>query len=309
MSAKEPGTQSGEGNVMQLLLRANGQQAAITMENAGDQMLVVGEHRYKPAHMARKVRRYTAQMWGSELSPEILSERLTFEALDGGRPSGPWSDSGSFSPRSGSTVSLGRWDEDGTIGIALHELAHEMHLRRGGYDHADGVVREAVSLLAERESGLERTFEHEPYYTASNLIMQLCELAAFRNQSFTKRWNELMDLTNDAALADLVNYYLDKSERLGFERWLKRLTDNLEVRDALLSKLAVTSLRYSLELRRQLIESLVRCGSNVPVEQIFFVLDSVSTLDRRYPNDDLGRIIDFCFAPHSRQKRRLFALG
>lgn len=294
---------------MQLLLRANGQQAAINMDSAGDQVLMVGEHRYRPAQMARKVRRLTAQMWGAAMPPEVLNERLTFEALDSGRPSGPWTDSGSFSPRSGSFVSLGRWDEDGSIGIALHELAHEMHLRAGGYDESDGVVREAVSLLAEREAGLVRSFEREPYYTASNLVEQLCELPAFSYQAFSKRWNELMQITNDVGLADLVNYYLDKNDRLGLSRWLKRATDNLELRDALLNKLSVTTLRYSLELRRQLINNLVRCSPKTPPDQIAYVLDAIVTLDRRYPGDDLGRIIDFCFAPHRRQRRQLFAVG
>jgi hypothetical protein len=294
---------------MQLLLRANGQQATITMETAGDQVLVVGEHRYRPAQIARKVRRLATSMWGNDLSPEILNERLTFEALDGGRTSGPWADSGSFSPRSGSFVSLGRWDEDGTVGIALHELAHEMHLRRGGYDPSDGVVREAVSLLAEREAGLERTFEREPYYTASNLVSQLAVLSSFSRLSFSKRWGELMEITNDVGLADVVNYYLDGSERLGLDKWLKGFTDNVELRELILGKLAVTSLRYSLELRRQLIKNLVRCDKSTAPDQLAYVLDSIITLDRRYPNDDLGRIIDFCFAPHIRQKRRLFAAG
>jgi hypothetical protein len=294
---------------MQLLLKANGQQAAINMDNAGDQVLVVGEHRYRPAQIARKVRRLAGSMWGAELSPEILNERLTFEALDGGRGSGPWADSGSFSPRSGSFVSLGRWDEEGTVGIALHELAHEMHLRRGGYDASDGVLREAASLLAEREAGLERSFEREPYYTASNLVGQLVALSSFSRLAFGKRWNELMELTSDAGLSDLVNYYLDSSERLGLDKWLRGYTDNLELRDLLLGKLAVTSLRYSLELRRQLIRNLVSCEKSTPADQLAYVLDSIVTLDRRYPNDDLGRIIDFCFAPHARQKRRLFATG
>lgn len=294
---------------MQLLLKANGQQAAINMDTAGAQVLVVGEHSYRPAEMARKVRRLATAMWGDELAPDILNERLTFEALEGGRPNGPWSDSGSFSPRSGSFVSLGRWDEDGTVGIALHELAHEMHLRRGGYDASDGVVREAVSLMAEREANLVRTFEREPYYTASNLVTQLTELSGFRRQPFAKRWNELMEITSDTGLSDLVNYYVDKSERLGLEKWLKRFTEDLDLRDAVLGKLAVTSLRYSLELRRQLISNLVRCESTTPADQLAYVFDSIVTLDRRYPADDLGRIIDFCFAPHVRPKRRLFALG
>jgi hypothetical protein len=294
---------------MQLLLRANGQQAAIAMENAGDQVLTVGEFSYRPAQIARKVRNLATGMWGAALAPDILAERLTFEALDGGQAKGPWTDSGSFSPRSGSFVTLGRWDEDGSIGIALHELAHEMHLRAGGYDASDGVMREAVSLMAEREAGLRRTFEREPYYTASNLVAQLMELPAYSRQHFGKRWTELMDLTNDAGLSDLINYYLDKSERIGLEKWLKQVSDDLDLRDALLSKLAVTALRYSLELRRRLIGNLVRCDPKTPPDQLAYVLDSIITLDRRYPNDDLGQIIDFCFAPHARQRRRLFALS
>ncbi|MFQ3662804.1 MAG: hypothetical protein SNJ69_10480 [Chloroflexaceae bacterium] len=294
---------------MQLLLRANGQQVAIDMDQAGNQVLMVGEHRYQPARMARKVRRLTTQMWGAAMAPEILNERLTFEALEGAKPSGPWTDSGSFSPRSGSFVSLGRWDEDGSVGIALHELAHEMHLRAGGYDESDGVVREAVSLLAEREAGLIRTFEREPYYTASNLVAQLCALPAFTHQPFEKRWHEMMQITNDVGLVDLVNYYLDKSERLGLARWLRRATNDLDLRDALLNKLAVTSLRYSLELRRQLISNLVRCSPQTPPDQVAYVLDAIVTLDRRYPGDDLSQIIDFCFAPYLRQRRSIFALG
>lgn len=294
---------------MQLLLRANGQQAAITMENAGDQVLAVGEYSYRPVQIARKVRSLASGMWGAALAPDVLNERLTFEALGDQRTSGPWADSGSFSPRSGSFVTLGRWDEQGSVGIALHELAHEMHLRAGGYDASDGVLREAVSLMAEREAGLQRSFEREPYYTASNLVGQLMELPAFSRQPFSKRWSELMELSNDAGLSDLINFYLDKSERLGLERWLKQVGDNLDLRDNLLSKLAVTSLRYSLELRRKLIANLVRCDPRSPADQLAYVLDSVVTLDRRYPGDDLGQIIDFCFAPHMRQRRRLFAFS
>jgi hypothetical protein len=294
---------------MQLLLRSNGQQAAISMEQAGEQILVVGEQRYKPAAIARKVRRLATAMWGAALAPEILAERLAFEAPEGVSLNSPWADSGSFSPRSGSFVTLGRWDEDGSVGIALHELAHEMHLRGGGYDSSDGVIREAVSLLAERESGLQRSFEREPYYTASNLVNQLMELPAFSRQPFPKRWEELCALSNDVGLSDLVNYYLDKSERLGLQRWLKQLGDDLDLRDHLLGKLAATSMRYSLELRRLLLSNLVRCDPKGDPAQLAYLLDSIVTLDRRYPGDDLARIIGFCFAPHVRPRRRLFAFG
>jgi hypothetical protein len=294
---------------MQLLLRSGGQRMAIDMERAGEQTLTVGEYSYRPVQIARKVRRLASQMWGADLAPGILDQRLTFEAMDGGAIGSPWSDSGSFSPTSGSLVSLGRWDEDGSVGIALHELAHEMHMRSGGYDASDGVLREALSLLAEREAGLRRTFEREPYYTASNLISQLCELASFARQPFAKRWSEVVALTNDVGLSDLVNYYLDRSEHLGLGRWLKRYSENLELRDALLNHIAATTLRYSLSYRRHVIERVVSCTGQITPEQMAYVLESIATLDRRYPNDDLDQIIDFCFAPHARQRKRLFALG
>jgi hypothetical protein len=294
---------------MQLLLRSGGQRVAVDMERAGDQTLTVGEYSYRPRQMARKVRRLATQMWGEELSAGILEQRLIFEAMEGGIAASPWSDSGSFSPASGSLVSLGRWDEEGSIGIALHELAHEMHMRSGGYDNSDGVLRESLSLLAEREAGLLRTFEREPYYTASNLISQLCELSAFNRQSFIKRWGEIVSLSSDVSLSDLVNFYLDRSEHLGLGRWLKRYSDNLELRDAILNHIAAVTLRYSLSYRRYLLERVVRCTSEISFEQFAYVFESISTLDRRYPNDDLEQIIDFCFAPHTRQRRRLLAFG
>ncbi|MBX0330794.1 hypothetical protein K2Z83_24355 [Oscillochloris sp. ZM17-4] len=294
---------------MQLHLRSGGQRMAIDMERAGDQSVVIGEYTYRPLQIARKVRRLATQMWGTDLAPGILEQRLIFEALEGGVIMSPWSDSGSFSPASGSVVSLGRWDEDGSVGIALHELAHEMHMRSGGYDSSDGVLREALSLLAEREAGLRRTFEREPYYTASNLINQLCELSAFSRQSFTKRWGEIVSLTNDVGLSDLVNFYLDKSERFGLGRWLKRYSDNLDLRDAMLNHIAAVTLRYSLSYRRHILEQVVQCSHEITPEQFTYVLESISTLDRRYPNDDLDQIIDFCFAPHTRQRRRMLALG
>jgi hypothetical protein len=294
---------------MQLLLRSGGQQMAIDIERAPEQTLMVGDYRYNTAQLARKVRRLATAMWGAALVPGILEQRLTFEALDGGRASGLWNDSGSFSPNSGSYVILGRWDEDGTVGIALHELAHEMHMRAGGYDDSDGVVREAMAVLAERESGLQRTFEREPYYTAANLIGQLAELSAFRKQPFAKRWEEVSAVTSDIALADLVNYYLDRSERLGLARWLTRHNADADIRDALMSRLAGTSLRYSMHLRRAIIQNVVRCAPTMASEQLAYVLDSISTLDRRYPNDDLEQIITFCFAPHQRQRKSLFAFA
>ncbi|NTV63578.1 MAG: hypothetical protein HGA65_08590, partial [Oscillochloris sp.] len=102
---------------------------------------------------------------------------------------------------------------------------------------------------------------------------------------------------------------LDRSEHLGLGRWLKRFSDDVDVRDALLNHIAAVTLRYSLSYRRHLIEQVVRCPREMSVDQMSYVLESVSTLDRRYPNDDLDQIIDFCFAPHTRQRRRLLALG
>jgi hypothetical protein len=294
---------------MRLILHASGQTIHIAMEQAGEQTVMVGEYQYKVSRLAQKVRRLANRMWESKLSGEVLEQRFYFEAAEGARGASQWADSGSFSPVDGAMVGLGRWDEDGTVGIALHELAHEMHLRGGGYNDSDGVIREALALLAEREAGLSRSFDREPYYTAANLVAQLTELPAFRNMAFSRRWEEVASLNNDVGLADLVNYYLDKSERLGLAGWLKRYSDNVELRDALLNKLATTSLRYSLAYRRTLIRNLVRCERSMPLEQLFALFDVVITLDKRYPEDDLSSIIDFCFAPVVRPKRRLLAFG
>ena len=291
---------------MRLLLLSRGQQQSIVMEQAGDQKITVGEYQYRLKPMAARVRKLATKMWGKAMSSDILDYRLCFEADLDYRSQGR-GDSGSFSQNEGSIVMLGRWDEQGSIAIALHELAHEMHARNGGYLESDGVIRESLAILAERETGFTRQFEREPYYTADNLIEQLSEMSAFRRQAFTKRWDEVVTLTSDAELADLINYYLDRSERLGFERWLKRYHQDPEVRDILLQHIAQVSLRYSLEYRRTLIKTLVRCPKTIELRQLIGLLDAIVALDRRYPQDDLDQIIRFCFAPVIPARRFAFA--
>ncbi|NJM08708.1 hypothetical protein HC891_24755, partial [Candidatus Gracilibacteria bacterium] len=146
---------------MQLLLRSGGQIANVHMDQVGDQTVMVGEHSYRITRMAQRVRKLATRMWGAA-APAVLDQRLIFEATDSYIPGSQWGDSGSFSPAGGATVALGRWNEDATVAIALHELAHEMHMRAGGYDDSDGVLREALALLAEREAGLKREFDREP---------------------------------------------------------------------------------------------------------------------------------------------------
>lgn len=294
---------------MYLLLRVNGQAMRLNLEQAGDQAVNVGDHTYRPARLGQRVRKLATKMWGPAMTPEILEQRLCFEALDSTRAGVRWGDSGSFTPATGVTVELGRWDEDATVGITLHELAHEMHLRQGGYDDSDGVIRESLAMLAEREAELVRSFDREPYYTASNLVAELCELNAFNKLSFQQRWNEIAVLTSDVGLSDLINFYLDREERIGLGRWLKRFSDRVEARDALLSAVAICSLRYSLAYRRTLLRNLVRCKPATPHDQIIQVLDALMALDRRYPDDDLSQIIDFCFAPLAQARRGLLAFG
>jgi hypothetical protein len=294
---------------MQLILRANGQNAVMDMLRAGDQEVRVGNESYRPSRLARRVQKLANQMWGTAVTPTLLNERLIFEAYDSNRATARWSDSGSFTPANGATVALGRWNEDATVGIALHELAHEMHLREGGYDYSENIIREALAILAEREAGLIRGFEREPYYTASNLVAQLCDLRSFSKLPFKKRWEEIATLTNDMGLADLVNYYLDKDERIGLRRWLNQFSDNADRRDMLLNALSACSLRYSLEYRRTLLQHLVKSDPATPIEDLGKAIDAVMMLDRRYPEDDLNKIIAHCFAPIARPKRGLLAFG
>jgi hypothetical protein len=69
--------------------------------------------------------------------------------------------------------------------------------------------------------------------------------------------------------------------------------------------MAACSLRYSLDYRRTLIRNLVRCPAETKLETLLHVIDAVATLDQRYPDDDLERIITFCFEPLVRNRRRL----
>ncbi len=294
---------------MYLIVRVKGKTINLDMEYAGTEKLTIGTHQYHPARLARRVRKLATRMWRRDLPPAMLTERLYFEALDDGQMGGSWVDSGIFTPNSGSVITLGKWDENGTVGIALHELAHDMHYSSGGYDDSDGIVREAVALLAERESGLVRHFEREPYYTASNLVEQLYSIWSFKKQPFQRRWAEVTAITTSSSLADLINYYLDIDEGLGLGRWLQRYNSHVEAREALLHALSVCSLRYSLDYRRTLLRSLVRCNPATSLEQFLQVIDSIATLDQRYPDDDLNKIIDFCFVSLSRPQRGVVAFG
>ncbi len=290
-------------------MRVNGQKVSLDMEQAGDQVLTVGEHRYQPARLARRVRKLATRMWGNEVDPEVLHSRFYFEAMEGPYAWNRMDTGETFTPASGASVLLGTWNEESTIGIALHMLAHELHYRCGAYEESETVVREALALMAERESGLVRTFEREPYYTASNLVEQLYQLRAFTRQPFRQRWAEMVTLSSSTDLADMVNYYLDRSEGLGLTRWLQRYSQQVEVREQLLQAIAMCSLRYSLDYRRILIRNMVRCSTETTLDRLLHVIDAVMMLDRRYPEDDIGEIIDFCFAPLPRSQRKLLASG
>ncbi len=294
---------------MQLLMRVNGQKVSLDMEQAGDQVLTVGEHRYQPARLARRVRKFATKMWGNEMGADVLNGRFYFEAMEGPYAWNRMDTGETFTPASGASVLLGTWNEESTIGIALHMLAHELHYRSGSYDESETVVREALALMAERESGLVRTFEREPYYTASNLVEQLYQLRTFTRQPFRQRWAEMVTIASSTDLADMVNYYLDRSEGLGLTRWLQRYSQQVEVREQLLQAIAMCSLRYSLDYRRILLRNIVRCSTDTTLDRLLHVIDAVMMLDRRYPEDDIGEIIDFCFAPLPRSQRKLLASG
>ncbi|NJP05998.1 MAG: hypothetical protein HC837_10425 [Chloroflexaceae bacterium] len=290
---------------MHLYLQLNRRTMDLDMERTGKQVLTVGEYHYRPANIAQRVRKLTSKMWEPTVVKEVLAQRIRFETPDNARSWVYGGDSGSFSPYEGALVMLGCWDEETTVGIALHELAHEMHLRSGYYEESDEVIREALAIMAEREAGLMRVFEQDPYHTASNLIAQLADLWAFQSQPFSQRWNEMIALTRDIDLADLVNYYLDRNEGIGLGRWMKRYSKDTEMRETVLLTMATCSLRYSLNHRRCLLRNLIRCKTDTPIESILHVFDAIIELDSRYPEDDIKAIIDFCFAPINRNHRGL----
>lgn len=296
---------------MRLYMRLNGQKACLDMEQSSPPSLTVGEYTYQPARLARQVRKLVNKMWKNRVPPEMLSQRLYFEVPEDARPWSYGGDGGNYTPADGASVWLGKWNEHDTACIALHELGHEVHYLSGGYDVSDWVVREAVALMAEREAGLNRTaiFVDEPYHTAVNLVDQLYRLRAFTRQPFYKRWDEVSLLLESVNLADTVNYYLDRSQRLGLARWLKRYSSDEEVREQLLHAIALCSLRYSLEYRRLLLRSIVRCSLDTPLERLLNVLNAVMTLDWRHPDGDMAGIIEFCFASLRGSRRRVLASG
>ncbi len=299
---------------MRLFMRVNGQQVCLTMEHAGEQSLTVGQYRYNLARLARRVRTQATRMWGDYLAPHTLEQRFYFEAMEVAHPRGFRDDGGNFSPSEGAWVVLGKWNEEETVGIALHELAHEIHYGKGngGYDASDWVVREALALMAEREAGLDRThiFTQEgTYHTAINLVAQLYRLRSFMKKPFRQRWAEMIDLTICTDLSDIVNYYLDKSENLGLQRWLQRYSSSVELREQITHAISACSLYYSLNYRRILIRNIARCSTDIAPERLFNVMNTVTLLDERHPDDDLGEIIDFCFAQLPRTPRRLMASG
>ncbi len=284
----------------------------LEMEAMGAHSIVVGTFRYQPARIAQRVRRLALRMWGDSLLPGTLEQRIYFDVMD--PRTHAWArdvDGGNFSGADGASVILGKWDEDVTVGIALHELAHEVHYRdgRGTYNDSDWVVREALALLAEREAGLQRSFEREPYCTASTFVAQLSMLRAFTRQPFKQRWDELIKITDSIDLADMVNYYLDRSETLGFGRWMSQFSPREDTREQLLRALALCSFTYDLPARRLLLRSITRCHPDITLARLLNVIDAIVEAGRRFPDDSPERIIEFCFAPLPRSPRRRLAFG
>jgi len=294
---------------MYLHLQINDQRVCVEMEQTATETFTAGSYTYHPRRIALQVRKLATKMWGIALGPGVLDKRLNFTTLDDLQPWAAQDDfSGSFSPSEGAMVVLGRWNEKATVGIALHELAHEIHLRNGGYEVSEELVREVLSILAEREGGLVREFSYEPYFTASNLVAQLYDIWAFISRPFIQRWAEMVEMTTSVEISDLINYYLDRDENLGLERWAQRHSRNAENRNLLLNKLANCSLQYGLDYRRQIIGKLVGCHPEISLDHFIDVFEAILTLDNRYPEDNLGEIIDFCFAPLPRAPRGILAV-
>jgi uncharacterized protein YfaA (DUF2138 family) len=107
----------------------------------------------------------------------------------------------------------------------------------------------------------------------------------------------MVTIVNKVNLADLVNYYVDKNDGLGLTRWLRRYSQNVDARERLLQAVATCSVMYSLHYRRRLIQRIVQTRPETPLDKLVQILQAIEKLDRRYPDDNLGEIIDFCFAP------------
>jgi hypothetical protein len=197
---------------------------------------------------------------------------------------------------------LGLVDETDTYNLVIHEVAHEMHFRQGGYNASDEVVQEAIAIMAEEEYG-SRSFDWNPHYTSQQLLHQLKQYPNFSSLAFIERWEILNKINNVQQLSYLVNRYVDEANGGQLRSWFNRRLATPEQAKNILNALAGATECFAIFNRQLVINRLVHqyegweTLSGQQVERLSRNLLRLRDLDQRYPDEMLTNLMEIAFQP------------
>jgi len=239
------------------------------------------------------------ELWGIECPPDLLKKRLHFSEERFFNRMLKNEHYGVYHRNTGANICLGLLPEEQTCNLVIHELAHEMHYRHGGYNRAEVVVQELVAIMAEEEYET-RQFDFDPHYTSQQLLHQLMEQPAFASLPFSERWQIVADIGTLAQVSFLINRYLDDTDGHHLRTWLSSRCANPEQARAITNALASVSECYAIFNRRLLIKRLlnIRGSAILPAQDIDAIcraLYQLKALDQHNPHDSLSNLIYSAF--------------
>jgi hypothetical protein len=264
--------------------------------------LVVNDFTYDFGQILNVTRMRIEELWEIECPPGLLEKRLHFSEQRYFNRMMKNEHYGVFHRSSGAHVCLGLVDETDTYNLVIHEIAHEMHYRQGGYNTSDEVVQEAVAIMTEEEYGT-RSFDWNPHYTSQQLLHQLKEQPGFDSLPFLEKWDILTQLGTIQQMSYLVNRYVDEGNGGQLRSWFNRRLANPEQARQILNALATATECYAVFNRQLVINRLINqyegweTLSGSQVEQISRSLFRLRDLDQRYPDEMLTNLMASAFQP------------
>ncbi len=256
--------------------------------------LEVNGFSYNFGEIIAEARQRVRFLWRIECPPDLISKRLHFSEEKFFNRMLKSSQYGIFNPHTGAHVCLGLVGQAETHNLVIHEIAHEIHYRQGGYSGADETVQEAVAILAEEEFG-QREFDYNPHFTSQQLLHLLNELPGFGQLTFLERWNNLSRIATTQQLSGLINQLLDDNEGGRLERWLGQHCANPDQKQHILNELALTTQSYALYNRGLVFKRIYDLNAN-PGQPLTGALRQLRELDRRFPEQMLTNLLEQAFA-------------
>lgn len=235
------------------------------------------------------------ELWNVSYPEDIIRHRLHFSEERYFNRMVKNEHYGIFSRHIGAHVCLGLVNQAETYNLVIHEIAHEIHFRQGGYHRADDFVREACAIMAEEEYAI-RSFDWNPHFTSQQLLHQLMELPNFGQQTFAARWETLSQLESVTELSWLINYYLDANEGGKLKKRLESQLANQNQVEQVQNSLAATTLEYALYNRKLLfakLASLNLAPGDLP--RLVQAIQRLKKLDALNPHEKLSVLMEQTF--------------